>query len=419
MDSFNPVERYIAKFLSNTPLLKKSIKKSYQKTNYLFHKKKYKFKSNFKINKCVYKNFETFFGYYDKSPVNFDNQFTIYHASELNTQELPNPDIPIEIVLFNLVKNKVVRTFKTNSYNWQQGAKLQWIDNNRFIFNDYDKQKARYISKIVDTDNKDIEKIIDYSIYDVYNDFALTLDFDRLNVLRPDYGYRNRTENFNIFDNKNDGIFCIDFKNNTSKLIISIDTVIKLHYKENMEKARHWFNHIMISPNGNKFIFLHRWCIGNRKLDALIVSDINGNNVKCLVDDGMVSHCFWNGDKEIVSFMRDKQLGDRYYLIDIESSKRRILGEGIIDKFGDGHPSIYRNKIIFDTYPNKSRMKELYLFNMDNNRLIKLGEFFESLKYYGETRCDLHPRWNFHGEKIFFDSVHTGKRKLYSISIKN
>ncbi|MCD4818919.1 MAG: glycosyl transferase [Candidatus Cloacimonetes bacterium] len=417
-NNFNFIERNIAKFLSRTPYFKKNIKKSYQRINYHIYKKKYRFKSNFKIDNCAHKNFDTFFGYYDKSPINSKNQFIIYHSSELNTQNLPNSEIPIQIVLYNLLKNKVVKTFMTHSYNWQQGAKLQWIDDKRFIYNDYDKQKDRYISKIVNTDKIDVEKALDYPIYDVYNDFSLTLNFDRLNILRPDYGYRNRKENINFSNNKNEGIFYIDLKNNASKLIISFDNVIKLHYKENMENAKHWFNHIMISPNGDKFMFLHRWLDGNRKFDALIISDINGNNVKCLADDDMVSHCFWNGNSKIISFMRDKNLGDNYYLINIKSNKRKILGKGIIDKFGDGHPSIYKNMMLFDTYPNKARMKELYLFNMDDKRLIKLGEFFESLKYYEETRCDLHPRWSPDGKKIFFDSVHSGKRFLYSIDWK-
>ena len=42
-----------------------------------------------------------------------------------------------------------------------------------------------------------------------------------------------------------------------------------------------------------------------------------------------------------------------------------------------------------------------------------MGEFFESLKFYNESRCDLHPRLNSNRDKIYFDSVHDGYRSLY------
>lgn len=417
---FNKFERYLAKFLSNFPSFKKRIKYSYQKINYYIIKQNYNYKSNYKLIEYSYKNKETFFGYYDKSPISLDNKYIVYHASELNTNKLPNPNIPIEIILFNNIEKKVEKIFTTNAYNWQQGTKLQWIDGERFIFNDYDKTLQKYISIIVNSATGKIAKTIDFPIYDVYKNVALSLNFDRLNLLRPDYGYRNRLEKVNLdfTDNEKDGIFFVNLEKNTSKLIISLKDVIKIHYKKNMKKAKHWFNHIMISPSGNKFIFLHRWLFGNRKFDALIISDVDGNNIKCLADDDMVSHCYWNGNSEIVSYMRDKQYGDKYYMIDIETGERKILGKGIIDKFGDGHPNIYQNKMLFDTYPNKARMKELYLFNLENNRLIKLGEFFESLKYYGETRCDLHPKWSYDGKKIFFDSVHTGQRYMYILEFE-
>ena len=73
--------------------------------------------------------------------------------------------------------------------------------------------------------------------------------------------------------------------------------------------------------------------------------------------------------------------------------------------------------MIFDTYPNKSRMKKLFMYNMKSSDLKELGEFYEGLKYYNETRCDLHPGFSPDGKNIFIDSVHKGKRGLYIISI--
>ena len=55
----------------------------------------------------------------------------------------------------------------------------------------------------------------------------------------------------------------------------------------------------------------------------------------------------------------------------------------------------------------KNRLKELE----------KLGEFMESFDFYAETRCDLHPRFSFDGNQVFFDSVHSGKRQLYMMEI--
>ena len=62
-------------------------------------------------------------------------------------------------------------------------------------------------------------------------------------------------------------------------------------------------------------------------------------------------------------------------------------------------------------------MKSLYKYNYTNKKLEKLGEFLESFNFYGETRCDLHPRFSFDGEKVFFDSVHEGQRGLYVMEI--
>lgn len=417
---YSAKERMIATLLSKFPKLKQFLKLIYQKLNYLYHKKHYSFKSDYDIKKLALDGKESYYGYYDKSPINITNEYIIFQSANIDTKTIPDPKTHIDIIVYDIVNDSYQAVGRSYAYNWQQGCKLMWIDTYKIIYNNYDKKNSKYISIIYDVESHN-SKIIDFPIYDTFmSEFALSLNFDRLNLLRPDYGYKNNlSPMIDWKNNENDGIYLIDLKQNIIKLLISLEDVIKIHHKDLMDGAKHKFNHIMISPKGEKFMFLHRWFIGEQKFDALIVANIDGKNIKCLSDDGMVSHCFWNNENEILGYLKDESFGDKYYMIDVSTSKKNIIGDGIIDIFGDGHPNIFKEKIIFDTYPNKSRMKELYMFDTKKEGLVKLGEFFESFDYYGQTRCDLHPRFSMDGKKVFFDSVHEGKRQLYMLNLEN
>jgi len=386
---------------------------------YFFYKKKYKFKSEYCIKSIGIKEKESFFGYYDKSPLEVSNKYLIFQVPEENTKNTPNSSKPINIVLYDVKEDTYDYIDKSYSYNWQQGSRLMWLNDIEFIYNSYNNNDDIYISKIYNIDTKAF-RIIDFPVYDCYQDkFALSLNFDRLNVLRPDYGYRNKQDT-SVMDwsSNDDGIYFVDLERNISRLVISFQDVINMHYRSDMDQAKHKFNHIMISPNGEKFIFLHRWFIGKRKFDSLIVANIDGSDIKCVSDDGMVIHCFWRDDDHIFGFLRDSSYGDKYYMINANTGEKNIVGKGLIDCFGDGHPHINGDLVIFDTYPNKARMKELYLYNFSLNNLHKLGEFYEGFEYQGETRCDLHPRLSLDGKTAYFDSVHSGKRQLYSLNLK-
>ena len=70
-----------------------------------------------------------------------------------------------------------------------------------------------------------------------------------------------------------------------------------------------------------------------------------------------------------------------------------------------------------DTYPDKSRMSYIYLFNLKDKQLRKIGRFHQPVRYKGEMRIDLHPKWNVGGKTVFFESGHEGRRKLYCLSL--
>lgn len=406
MTGYNKIEREIARFFRKLPWIKDVLKRTYQLINYIIFKKKYTYKSSLPIIPCKYKDFETFFGYYDKSPENITGEYMIYHASKYPTYRLPNPAKPITIVLHNLKLN-TYHTFSSSAYNWQQGSKLQWIEKYKFIFNDFNPTHNQYISKIVDAQSVAIIKELPFPIYDVNNSTALFLNFNRLHKLRPDYGYRNIKQKH--FDDDQDGIFIGNIDTGEYSLLYSISQLKNIGSIPS--HAIHKVNHIMFAPDGNKFLFLHRYFYKGQRFDRLMLGFLNGDNPILLSKYAMVSHYFWLENENVVAFMEDDQ-GDQYYQINTRNFEISPLNLNSAI-MGDGHPNVYDKKMIFDTYPDKARMKSLFIFDMKNNSLTLLGEFFEPLQYNGQTRCDLHPRWNFSGNKIFIDSTHSQKRQLY------
>jgi hypothetical protein len=416
MNNFGTKEKVIASILSNNPVLKDFIKKFYQRVNYFFNKKGYVLKSDFKVYEVDYSDSESFFGYYDKSPENQDGSKLIYFRTNYNTKKLPSQGHCIEVVLKCLETNTFVVVDKTYAYNWQQGAKMMWLSNDKFIYNVFSETEEIYKSKIYDTENKTYHNI-DFPIYDCFNeDLAYTLNYERLMDLRPDYGYRNILPNIDYSDYSNDGIYKLSLKNNTKELIISIDQLMDLKQVISMLGAKHKVNHIMVSPKGTKLMFMHRWMSkSGKRYDRLLVSNYNGTELKIISDNEMVSHCCWQDENTIIGFLRNNDK-DGYYKINLMNNKITELPRELAS-FGDGHPTIINNKMLLDTYPDRSRMKGLYVYNFDKNKMNIIAEFFESLEYYNETRCDLHPRFSKDNSAIYVDSVHSGKRKLFKIDL--
>jgi hypothetical protein len=72
----------------------------------------------------------------------------------------------------------------------------------------------------------------------------------------------------------------------------------------------------------------------------------------------------------------------------------------------DGHSSYLPDSqwVITDTYLNREdRVQTLMLYYPESNRRIDIGRFFHPPEYFGEYRCDLHPRWNREGSQICVD----------------
>ncbi|MDI5890278.1 hypothetical protein [Halomonas rhizosphaerae] len=419
MSNFSKLERGAARFLARFPLVKNVAKYAYSRLAYLKSKKPYRYRS-FAVPRCCFVGGESsFFGYYDKSPASSSGNWMVY-STAFSTKELPRPGEPVSLMVFLRNSDKPSFGIDVRAYNWQQGARAHWLDDDLFIFNDFDYYLNSYVARVYSCAEKKELKRFRLPVQDSFGtDFFLSINYRRLLSLRPDYGYRNLPPltDGELRSLDEDGIWFVDFETGSYKLLTSLSQACDLKPAAEFDLSLHKINHVMISPSGEKYIFIHRYLNKGRRFDRLVLGDIKTGELQLISDYGMVSHCFWVDDDTVIGYMRGPGYKDGYWVVDICEKIFSRFADGVLDKYGDGHPHVVGDWFVTDTYPDKARMQHLLLCNWKTGEVRKLGEFFHGFEYDGETRCDLHPRLSPDGKTVFFDSVFSGKRQLYSMEL--
>ena len=197
---------------------------------------------------------------------------------------------------------------------------LQWLGpdySSHILYNDY--RDGRYVAVILEIKSGK-ERIIPAPVYTVAANgkTALTLDFSRLYNLRPGYGYYNvpeKTKNVSLPDAV--AIWKINLEDGEVKPLLTYKDFADFQPRPEMQRidSVHKVNHLMLSPNGRRFMVLYRWFTGQRKYTRLITCNIDGSDMYVLSDDDMVSHCFWKNNRAILAFENKKHSGPGYYLM--------------------------------------------------------------------------------------------------------
>lgn len=373
------------------------------------------------------------FGYYDK--LQFDPTGRYVLGMEVDFEHRsPKPDDEIRLGVIDLQDgDRWTEIGSSRAWNWQQGCMLQWLpgSTSQVIWND--RSDGRFVSQIFDVKSR-ARRELPSPIYALSPDatWAAFPDFRRLNDTRPGYGYAGLPDpNKEVLAPADAGIWKMDLRTGASKLIISLADIIKIPQPDGAtnawdETSKHWFNHLLVSPDGSRFIFLHRWRRKGEKIGTfwtrMFTAAADGSDLYVLDPSGKTSHFVWRDPKSVTMFTWHKSHGERFYTFWDKSNRVEVIGPDVM--VVNGHNTYLPIKsdptrwILNDTYPDTNRLQHPYLYDTKTGVRHPLGHFRSPREYTGEWRCDNHPRSSPDGMKVCIDSPHEGGRQMFLIDVR-
>jgi hypothetical protein len=367
------------------------------------------------------------FGYYDKWQFDPGDRYVLGMEVDFEHRS-PRPDDTIRLGMIDLKDNdRWTEIGESKAWCWQQGCMLQWLPGSKdeVIWNDL--EDGQYVSRILNV-KTGRKRTIPSPVYAIRPDGkeALAPDFRRLQHLRPGYGYAGVPDpNRTVPKPKDAGIWRTDLISGKSELILPFAEVADIPAPGlDTANSLHWMNHLLYSPSGQRFIFLHRWQGPQHKSfqTRMFTATPQARDLYVLDPHGKTSHFIWRDDKHVLAWAYHPSQGDKFYLYTDKTQNVECIGPEAMTV--NGHctylPHTQNRWILNDTYPDKARLQHVYLFDTKAGRRVPLGGFLSPKEYTGEWRCDTHPRFSRNGRMAVIDSPHGGNgRQLYLIDLKN
>jgi len=366
------------------------------------------------------------FGYYDKLQFSPDNRFVLTNRVGFEHRS-PTADDVIEVGMIDLHENdRWIPLGESNAWCWQQGCMLQWIPGteSKVIWND--REKDRFVSHILDVKTGE-KRTLPSPVYTLSPNGkeAVSCDFARVADCRPGYGYAGvRDRFFNDMMPAGSGITHVNLETGESKLIVSHRTLATTgEVIENHPESKHHAYHLLVGPDGKRFILLHRWTQPRGgHLTRLITAAMDGSDLRIVIPNGYASHFIWRDAEQILSqakgWLGNSSWGN-FLFEDKDGGIVAEVGKDVLDP--GGHFTYLRNNewLLNDTYPKGTqRFQTPHLYHIATNRRIDLGNFPSPPQYTGEWRVDTHPRLSRDERFVCIDSPHTGEgRQLFLIDI--
>lgn len=414
----NKVERLVYDFVKSNPRLKKRVRDIYQGVCDLMPVVRNR--SAYPVD--VREGY--FFGFHDKCPWSADDQYLLAHRG-LIPLRMPRAGDELEVGYFDeLGQKKFHPVGRTRTWNWHQGAQLQWLgETETIVFNDFD--GTQNVARMMDLAGGVI-RVLSRPVAALTPDGskALSYSFARLRGSPYAYAYAHGVDaEADRLIPQEDGLWVVDTRSDEVHRLFTVQEISRIQPEASMQGAFHHFTHCQVAPSGRRFKFFHRWIAdGNQQWTRMFTADMDGGNLHLIPTNGMVSHVCWSGSDRLIAYASTSAHGDAYYEFQDRTYEARVLGRDCLR--ADGHPAISSDCqwMLTDTYADRFRRRFLMLYHLERQQRHDLAMFYSPKTFAGATvadhlQCDFHPRWSRDNRQICFDSAHTGVRALCVMNV--
>ncbi len=348
-----------------------------------------------KINN--YKNI--FCGYYDVSPFCPNNSnLLIVHATNYSVYESPGTDKEIDILLYEIKEKKYTILGKTAAWNWQQGARCQWLDGASIAYNKIVDGEVRAVVKNI---NSRDSLILPTNLNIAYKDkYIISIDYPAL-TFGSEYGYPKLQ-----YEDNSHEIKLYDLASGAVENLFSWLDLMELNLP-NAKKCH--INHILPTPDGNSFVFIYRYWVENLRYDSLIHYQISTGNLNVIIKNQTVSHYTMQNNNIIFAWLIIDGVAG-YYFVDLE---KKIVALTL--KIDDGHPNYLGGSNFITDVNTGSRWRgdklTVIIIDAISSKKTSLISVNHPTMFDYAKRCDVHLSLSQDKKRFQIDSMHIpGKR---------
>lgn len=394
-----------------------------------------------------------FFGFHDVTPWSPDDSQVLLLRADPEIRRLTKPGDWADIVLWTPETDAIEVIGKTDTWNFQQGARAMWLpgEGRRVIYNR--RVGDALGAEIADLDSGE-RRELPHAVGAVSPDgrYGLAPNFARLGVLWPAYGYIGNIEDADLVARpEDDGLWRIDLETGTRELVVSVKDLANMPGANAPEDVKLFVTHVSFNREGSRIVFMLRFMSRDGALYSLIYSARpDGSELKLLAQE-KISHFDWIDEENIVLWMRKsasgiaaarksgllalpfikpllplarkiigrskgKLLNESYFTVSTVTGDKAPFMAGVLSE--DGHPMISpdRRWMIVDEYRHEvTGQTPLMIVDMANRTRRDLGIFIHDVGTTdGDLKCDLHPRWNRAGTQVGVDTT-VNQRRCFTI----